>query len=136
MVDKLRRPNGNRIRAIIGNGSTFSSDEDRILSFVSANRSDLFDFSSAEECRRLHFNAPAGGSYQLVYDPNGQFLISTHKDGLRFWNTKFPGQSAFMPDAEIRSVEFARDGHGFIPSAVASSQLRWWQANGTIPCRW
>src|ERR1043166_937577 len=49
MVDKLRRPNGNRIRAIIGNGSTFSSDEDRILSFVSANRSDLFDFSSAEE---------------------------------------------------------------------------------------
>jgi eukaryotic-like serine/threonine-protein kinase len=104
--------------------SRFRAVDEWITCQVTGNRLELFKFSSAPECPTLHFQTPAGGTDRVAYSPDGRMLVSTHKDGLRIWDARSSFESAFIPCGDTRTVQFARDEHGFI--TAQGSELFWW----------
>ena len=102
-----------------------SHGADRWIScYQTANRSELLELSSAEECQTLHYKASSGGSAGVAYSPDGRLLISTHNDGLRIWEVKSPGESTFIPHGNTSSLQFTRDGRGFL--TAEASAIFWW----------
>ena len=108
--------------------SALSRVTDRWIScYPSWNRLELFELSSGEECRRLHFKGPSGGNSSIAYSPDGQMLVSSHDDGLRFWGLASRRESLFIPHGRTRAVRFTPDGRGFL--TAPGSGLFWWPIN-------
>ena len=63
-------------------------------------------------------------SYSVAYSPDGECLVSTHKDGLRLWDLGASRESVFIPHTDTRALRFARDRPGLFTAGAAG--LRWW----------
>jgi WD40 repeat protein/tRNA A-37 threonylcarbamoyl transferase component Bud32 len=94
----------------------------------------ISEFADARECRAYHFQSRSGGTHCLALSPDGRWMASGHRDGLRLWNLA-TGRQFHHPEAgETSGLQFAPDGQSLITqagNALWSWPVRSRDENGT-----
>jgi WD40 repeat protein/tRNA A-37 threonylcarbamoyl transferase component Bud32 len=74
----------------------------------------LCQFAGGDERRSYHFKTVSGGTYAAVLSPDMDWIVSSHRDGLRFWDCESGQQLHHAAIGEIPSLQFSRDGQSVI----------------------
>jgi eukaryotic-like serine/threonine-protein kinase len=102
----------------------FSADDRWLTVNRVPARTSISEFADGAECRPYHFKSQLGASYDIILAPDGRWMASTHRDGLRFWNLA-TGRETYCPQAgDVRRLQFAADGRSLI-TQTAGEILCW-----------
>ena len=122
------------LRFPAGSVGGFSAD-DRWLNVnrVPASVS-ISEFADARECRAYHYTSGFGGTHSVALSPDGRWMASGHRDGLRLWNLATGRASHYPAAGETTGLQRAPDGHSLITHSYGepvSWPIRAHAENGT-----
>jgi eukaryotic-like serine/threonine-protein kinase len=66
------------------------------------------------ECRAYYVPPNVGGSWDVVLAPDGRWMASGHRDGLRFWNLATGRETHYSEAGDTRGLQLAPDGESLI----------------------
>ena len=102
----------------------FSSDGRSVAIRRKHNTVGVSRFAGGEECRPFTFSANAAGSHRACLSPDGRWMASGHRDGLRLWDLATGRETHYAAIREISGLQFVPDGRALV-SESADGIVAW-----------
>jgi serine/threonine protein kinase/WD40 repeat protein len=105
----------------------FSRDDHLIATHATAFSVSMCEFADGEERRSYHVSASSGDSHGAVISPNGLWMASAHKDGVRLWDLATATELANLDIGDTPWLQFSSDGRAMVTGS--RDGIRYWPVN-------
>jgi serine/threonine protein kinase/WD40 repeat protein len=103
----------------------FSADGRRVLLHRRPETIGISEFAVGEECRPFTFGSRPVGANRACLSPDGRWMASSHRDGLRLWDLATGRESHYDAIRETTGLEFTPDGSALVSLATNQTIVSW-----------